>query len=132
MRFSSLIAIALIAVNVEAVELHSHQKVAAGARTHQRKASPAKLSLAQQKSMSAAQLEKFNFDKLKQKLAKAKSWSAEKAAEVKADAEKAKASIDSGDWAGALEGVKGDMADLGADAKAAVTDVQDSAAEVQE
>ena len=77
MRISTLFALFAIA-NVEAVELHSHQKAVSGAHA---KRMPR--ALAQQKSK--AKNEKLNFNKLKQKAAKAKEWAQAEAAKVQED-----------------------------------------------
>ena len=123
MRFSTLFAAALVIANVDAVELHSHQKVAAGAsaRTHARRAASPPRALAQKTSLAQAQAnaKKFNMNKLKNKAAKAKSWAADEAAKVKEDAAAAKDAYASGGLQGALDSAKGSAADLKADGQAA-------------
>ena len=134
MRLTTLAAIALVftASQVEAVELHAHQKSAAGAHIR-RRPSPAR-ALAQQKSKAhgKSDAKKLNFGKLKDKLNKAKSWAMKEADKVKEDAANIKGAIDSGDYAGALEAAKADIGDLGEDGRAAVDDVKQSAEDVQE
>ena len=61
MRFTSIIAIAAILLNVEAIEVHNHQKSASGAHIRKQQ-HPTALAQAQ-----ADEEWGFNFDKFKQK-----------------------------------------------------------------
>ena len=125
MKFSALVAIAVMFTSVEAVELHSHQKVASGAHMR-REAAPAALA------QSESEAKRFNMAKMKAKAKQAKKFAKEKAAEVKADAANIKSSVQSGDYAGALDSAKGDFTDLSGDAKGAADWGKQAAADVQE
>ena len=104
MKFTSILAIAVMLFNVEAIEVHAHQKSAGGAHIRQ-----TPRALAQAKAGAKSE---FNFNKFKKNFKN-------KVQDVKQDYNGVKDSIDNKDYKGAMDQAKNNYGEYKDDGKAA-------------